>query len=485
MPFRMDEKVEEQQGTTAPNISGIQGVGSVDVGLNVPQGAARAGKSEPQKSGQYQNLQQYLRSNQPQTQALAGRLTSEVESRVGEAEKAGEAFKAEAPKVQAYDPTEVLKQFTVPQGTGATVGLPQEQVGAATEPIPGQQKQRQENYLMQRQTGGFVGPTDITQFGTYGAFKKAGEKAQEALKAAGSETGQRELLKTVFARPTYAGGQSALDQALFAQSPAGQQALAQLSTKYAGLGEALKGFERQAQKGLSEAQKQAAENIAKFKPAEQAAEKAILSPIEQRAAEANLRTGEYQKYLQDLADLNLSPETMAALGLGAGERTWGLNLGQYMNLPAAEASVQNIASSAERQRYNDLMNFIGANAQQLGLGQPTFQQAQFDVGRFRENQAAKAQEFQNQLKQQGFSGNYESDLNALNQQEAALLADLQTAEYRRANIDKDPNWMDWDYIPTPEAIDLLRNQVNAIQGQKANLQQIANTYGYSNMIRSV
>ena len=52
MPFRMDEKLEEQQGTKAPNISGIQGVGSVDVGLNVPQGAARSGKAEPQKSGQ-------------------------------------------------------------------------------------------------------------------------------------------------------------------------------------------------------------------------------------------------------------------------------------------------------------------------------------------------------------------------------------------------------------------------------------------------
>jgi hypothetical protein len=368
MPFRLDDENQTaaQATTAAPNISGV----STGIEMNVPSGK---GKAAPQKSGQFQNIQQYLQANQPQAQQMAGKVAGQVETAATEAQKAGEQLATEAPKVGEYKPEEILGQVT--QGTAAPTA--------------------KEQYTKARQTGGYEGPQDVTGLGSYAQEQQKAAKAQEAVQGAQTETGQRGLLQQAYGRAGYGGqsGQNILDQALFAQSQAGRETISGLGQKYAGLADVLKGYETQAQQGVKIAQEQAAKNIAAFAPAETAARTGILSPIEQRAAEAN-KQNEYKTAAEDLQDLTLSPETMAMLGLTGGQRVYNASLGSFIAAPTAQATVQNIATEQERQKYNDLMNFIGGNAQELALGQPSYKPVEVRQQELANELAARQQEFQ-------------------------------------------------------------------------------------------
>jgi hypothetical protein len=367
MPFRLDDENQTaaQATTAAPNISGV----STGIEMNVPSGK---GKAAPQKSGQFQNIQQYLQANQPQAQQMAGKVAGQVETAATEAQKAGEQLASEAPKVGEYKPVEILGQVT--QGTAAPTA--------------------QEQYTKTRQTGGYEGPQDVTGLGSYAQEQQKAAKAQEAVQAAQTETGQRGLLQQAYGRAGYGGqsGQNILDQALFAQSQAGRETISGLGQKYAGLADVLKGYETQAGQQLKASQEQAAKNIAAFAPAETAARTGIISPIEQRAAEANKQL-EYQAAAEDLQDLQLSPETMAMLGLTEGQRVYNANLGSFIGAPTAQATVQNIATEQERQKYNDLMNFIGANPQDLALGQATYKPVEVKQQDLANELAARQEEF--------------------------------------------------------------------------------------------
>lgn len=366
MPFRLDEHVETQaQPTAAPNISGV----STSLGVNVPSGK---GKAAPQKSGQFQNIQQYLQANQPQAEQMAGKVAGQVETAATEAQKSGEQLAAEAPKIGEYKPEEVLG--TVVGGTAAPAA--------------------KEQYTKTRQTGGYEGPQDITGLGSYAQEQQKAAKAQEAVQAAQTETGQRGLLQQAYGRAGYGGqsGQNILDQALFAQSQAGRETITGLGQKYAGLANVLKGYESQAGQQLKESQAQAAKNIAAFAPAETAARTGLISPIEQRAAEANKQL-EYQAAVEDLQDLHLNPETLAMLGLSANQRVYNANLGSFIGAPTQQATVQNIATEQERQKYNDLMNFIGANPQDLALGQATYKPVEIKQQDLANELEARQEEF--------------------------------------------------------------------------------------------
>lgn len=371
MPYRLDEEQQQKLDSTAapPMISGV----STGVDVNVPSGGAKqqAQAQGPQKSGQYQNIQQYLAANQPQAAEMAGKVAGGVEQKVGEAQAAGTALQAEPPKVGEYKPQDILAKA---------------QAGTATEA-------EKQAYQQQKTTGGYTGPSDVTGLKGYGEYFKKGEAAQTAAQQAGTESGQRELLKQTFQRPNYTQGATTLDQALLSQSQAGQQTLANLQQKYSGLGNVLKGYETGAAGNIAAAQQQAQQNIAAFKPAEQQAQQAIMAPIQQRVGEAQQQAGQWQQYQKDVADANLKAETLAATGLKAGENLWGLNLQSYMNPELSPATAQNIATQEERQKYNNLMNFLGSNTQELAMGGPTYQKAGFDIDRFRQDQAAKEAEF--------------------------------------------------------------------------------------------
>lgn len=374
MPFAIDQtdtekQAQEQQQQAGQNISGTSS------GINLPgQTAGTMKPGAPKKSGQFQNIQRYISANQPQGEQIGQSIAGKVESEVGQAKEAGTALTGGVQQVQAYNPQDVLYNL-----------------GGASE-------EQRKQYQATRQTGGYTGPSDVTGLQTYQPFAKEAEQAKTAVQQAGTEIGQRELLKDVFKRPTYSKGMTALDQALLSQSVGGREAIQNIGQKYGDIASFLTGQEQQAAQAIKGAQAQAAQNIQAFAPAEQAAQQAILSPIEQRAAEENVRQQVFGRYAQDLADQTLNPETMAALGLTSGQKLFDINLGQYVNQPMGEATVQNIATQQERQKYNDLMNFLGTNAGQLGMGQPTFTGGSVNVEQLQKDLGAKTTEVNQQLK---------------------------------------------------------------------------------------
>lgn len=257
-----------------------------------------------------------------------------------------------------------------------------------------------------KQTGGYTGPSDVTQVSNYGGFQKSKTGAEEAVSQAQTEAGQRELFKQAYARPDYSQGSVNLDRALLGRSAEGKKAIQDIASKYQPIVGSLGQYQTQAEQAIQQAQNLSKENLAAFQPAEQKARTDILSPIEQRALQANQQAQKYNEYLQDISDLNLSPETMAVLGLSTGQRIFGTDLASYFQPQTAEASIQNIASREERQRYNDLMNFLGVNAGDLGMGDPTYKGPSFDTKKLASDIAAQNAAFEEFAKGRTYGGSF-------------------------------------------------------------------------------
>lgn len=369
MPFapklKKDEEMDKNQGGgVAPNISGVS------TSFNVPGQNAGAMTKGAKSSGQYQNLQKYLNANQEQGTQMGQKLAGNVEKEVGESQQALGQLKGSVQKVQDYDPNEVLKN-----------------IGGANE-------EQKSQYKATKQTGGYTGPSDAYGLSDYGKAYKEQQDAESALALTGNESGQKELLKQAYNRPSYTGGAQRLDQVLLSQSAGGKQAIESLGQKYKDLSNQFKtgieqtGQEIAAQKAMAEANKQ------KFAGAEETAKRNILSPIEQRVADAQANAAKWSNYQQDIADLRIDPEIMAALGIGPNQRVFDLNIGSYFNPETQSASVQNLASKDERAQYNQLMDFLGTNAGELGMGDPTYQGPRFDKDRLIADAGAKQVEYQ-------------------------------------------------------------------------------------------
>lgn len=356
MPFVLGQTDEEKknQGT---NISGS----STSFGTNIPGQTASSGASGssagPKKSGQFQNINKYLQANQPQAEAMGQQVASNVDTQVGEAQQSVGGLKSNVQKVSTFDPSKTLSNL-----------------GTATD-------EEKSAYKTTKETGGYTGPGDISGLQDYGKAYTASQKAQQLVGQVGNEQGQQELLKQTYARPNYTGGANKLDQALLAGSAGGKAQIQSLSDKYKDLTNTFKGGFDQAGAAITSAQQAASANKAAFNPAEQAAKTSILSPIEARAQQANQAELANKAMYEDANDLNLSPETMAALGLTEGQVTYGANLRDYYNPSTMTATAGNIANAGERSKYNELMNFLGTNAGEIAQGDATFQGSSFDKDR--------------------------------------------------------------------------------------------------------
>jgi hypothetical protein len=382
MPFALnqEDELKKQQEGQGANISGVS------TGFNVPgQNAGASGaKAGPKSSGQYQNIQNYLKANQGQGAEMGKKIGKGVETKVQEAQTAGEGLAKSVTAPKAYDPNKTLSNL-----------------GAATE-------EEKSEYKAMKATGGYQGPKNVYESEAYQPFYAKKSKAEQALSQTGTETGQQELLKETYARPNYSQGSVALDQSILGQSAEGKQAIQGIQNKYQPILQSLGLVEGQTQSTIDQAQQQAAANKAAFAPAEQAAKSAILNPIEQRAKDENEKAKKYQQYINDLSDLNLDTETLEALGLNAGQRTFGTNLASFLTPSTSEANVQNIATSAERQKYNDLLNFLGVNDQGLALGEPSYQGITSAKERLKAELAAKEAEFLKSAKGTSLTGDFGS-----------------------------------------------------------------------------
>ena len=440
MPFAiLDEQQQQAQGQPATNISGQ------NLAINVPgQNVGVPKQSSPKSSGQFQNIEKYLQANQEQAAQMGQQLAKGVEAKVGMAQQAGTSLQGAVQQPQQYTPESVLSK------------------------LPTATEDEKKTYQSMKTTGGYTGPSEITGLEPYAQYQKASESAKEAVGLAGTEEGRQQLLAEAYKSPTYSRGQSLLDQALLAQSQGGQQALQSLSQKYANINDLLGGYGTQAQQNIQKAQEQAQAIRGSFAPAEQQAQQQFLSPIEQRAQAANLEDERLRNIQQDVQDLNLNEETLKALGLAPGQRLFNVNLGQYVSPSTMQATAQNIATAEERQRYNDLLNFIGANAGQMGLGEPTYAKGSVDLGKLQGAIQQQQSDFTAAVKQAGgLSGDPVSDISSLQSRIGALNQQIAGMNDVDRMVGRDAD---------------VRRQIAIEQSKIDQINSLINSSGYKNIV---
>jgi len=377
MPFVMkDKQTDNNANQPGQNISGT----STSFGTNLPGQTANKG---PQKSsGQYQNIQNYLQANQPQAQQMAQQVSGNVEKQIGEAQTKTAALPSAVQKTTAYDPSKTLQNL----------GQASDAEKAA--------------YQTTKQSGGYTGPQDITGLSGYGDAYTAAEKAKEQYGLAGTESGQQTLLAQTYNRPNYTQGASALDQSLMQRNEQGRQTLLDLQNKYKGLADTLSNPITQAQNQIAASRAQAQTNLGAFQPAETQAREAIINPLQTRVAQTNAQQETLRNNLQsDLTDLKLTPETLQMLGLATGQRTYGTDLSKYINPAVGQATMQNLANQSELDKYNQLMNFLGTNTQELASQAIGYQGLSVNKDQLAKDIATKQAEFDNYWNNGGV-GNY-------------------------------------------------------------------------------
>lgn len=328
-PIQTDEEKKNQEGQTQ-NVSGTSGGFA---GTNVP--GQEAGSQKKQGSGKYTNIQQYLDANKQQAGQMGSQIAQTVEGQAQEAQQKVGALDTQAPKVEAYNAAEKIQ--AAPQMT----------------------EEEKQQYKTVKKTGGYTGPATVDQVSGYQEAQKASQKAAQNVANAGTESGQQELLKQQYARPSYTAGQNRLDQALLQGSAQSRGQLENLAQKYSGID---KLFDTTAQKvggAINDAQKQALVNRQSFAPAEEAARKAFIDPLQQRAQETMLSNADLQKRVAaDLQDEVLSQETMDLLGLNEGTRLFDTDLSKYLNVDQTELGANDVATQEERQKYKMLSDLF-------------------------------------------------------------------------------------------------------------------------------
>lgn len=328
-PIQTDEEKKNQEGQSQ-NVSGVSGGFA---GTNVP--GQEAGSQKKQGSGKYTNIQQYLDANKQQAGQMGSQIAQNVEGQAQEAQQKVGALDTQAPKVEAYNVNEKIQQ--APQMTDV----------------------EKQQYKTVKKTGGYTGPATVDQVSGYQEAQKASQKAAQNVANAGTESGQQELLKQQYNRPSYSAGQNRLDQVLLQNSADSRSQLENLSNKYSGIDKLFDTTTQKVGTAINEAQKQALANRQAFAGAEEQARKAFIDPLQKRAQETMLSNADLQKRVAaDLQDEVLSQETMDLLGLNEGTRLFDTDLSKYLNVDQTQLGANDVATQEERQRYKMLADLF-------------------------------------------------------------------------------------------------------------------------------
>lgn len=426
-PIQDDEKKQQEQGQSQ-NVSGVSGGFA---GVNVP--GQEPSSQKKSGSGRYTNIQQYLDANKQQAGQMGSQIAQTVEGQAKQAQEQIGGLEAQAPKVEAYDPNKALQKA--------------DQLSA----------QEKEQYKTLKKTGGYTGPATVDQVSGYQDVQKASQKAAQNVANAATESGQQELLKQQYARPSYTAGQNRLDQALLQGAQESRSQLENLSNKYAGIDKLFEQKSGQVGSAIAEAQKQALANRQAFNPAEQAARTALINPIEERAKQTQAQNlDKIAKAKEDLKDEVISQDMLDMLGLGEGTRIYDLNLGNYLNTDETQLGLNNVATQEERQKYQALADlFEDPTMKQIDMTGKAITPVSFDKERFTKDLAAKNAWFEDLARNTNIATSGE---NAQNYYTGLLGTNKQTAS---ARTDMAANLL--DYLNTGN-INVDGNQYSANTG---------------------
>lgn len=359
MPY-IDEDLlddEEQDGQISAG-SGVIGAG----GPSDQQAANTAKKG----SGQFANLDEYLRVNQPQAfgENLAGKVGEDVSKASDAVDQTGQQFRSRVDQSTIAPDEDVVSR--------ATGKAPSKQDGQPnTMPVydPSEFVKDENNVdawnklFNAKYTGPaqFEDSADLFNSAT-GAAKTAVGKAS----AANSEGGRFALLDTYFGKPTYSAGQKSLDNLLVQNDTNANQAFDQvqrnadeLSRRQREQGAELDNYGTQGKASTEAARKMAREAIGVDDGGNylegQGALGELNSSVDKRVSDilTKYRTnvGSIKQALANRDFTKLSPQLRQELGADGLNQIFNFNLESYFNaVPESNINKNSVATSDEQRR---------------------------------------------------------------------------------------------------------------------------------------
>jgi hypothetical protein len=339
------------------------GSGSLQPGGSSGGGAAPA--QRPTTPSNRPNVQQYLGANQGAGEKLAGNIQKDVEKDASEVNKG--IGQAQSSFQQKVNPTESNLGEQGSQKIQTAFKDPSS--------ILNQQSQLDEFRRLQNQ--GYK--QDIDSAGQAVQQDRAGLQNQfsnlnQRVDQAGNETGRFELLRSSLGQPNYTRGQQKLDQ-LFLQTQPGVGRTLQKNLQAAGkqVGQQLSGFDAATQSKLEQLQNLSGERAKQIQGLlSGGTSEGLESDISGRGlrdieASSNQRLTKAQQDVLDTAALRqrlqtpgqLTAADAQKLGLGAGMRTYDVNLSDYITQGNMQPTLANAADPAEFARYRALQQLAG------------------------------------------------------------------------------------------------------------------------------
>lgn len=211
-------------------------------------------------------------------------------------------------------------------------------------------------------SGQYTGPQNI---GNIDTLKQQAGQAEQQGQAIGSEGGRQSLLQRYAAGPgQYNAGAQRLDNLLLGTT--GTKDLQAARRSVSGLNTQITGAEQAAQQTAQQLGQQAKGFGEQVTGKLKSGISNIYDPAAQEAQQANttekMNAERFQNEQQAAQGSNkLSKDALTALGYNAGDRSYGVNLGQYMGYnPANEqATALNVMQQPQFQKYTGLQKLMG------------------------------------------------------------------------------------------------------------------------------
>jgi len=369
MPFAapsfLENEENKKQGGGQFNVSGQST--SFSTGVPGQQGAAKPQKGSGSK---FANIQSYLSANQDQGNQMGGQIASQVDADASDATNKINSIKQQAPQVKAYDPNEAYKNVTS---------------------LNDQQKQ---DYNQAK--AGYKGPNQLGDVQGFSDAQSSFNKASSQVANVGTEQGQQALLKQTYRRPSYTGGENALDQTIIQNSSGSRKGFEDLKSKYSGLNNLFDTTANDLGNAINTSKTTALNNQKAIASGEEKAMADLMDPIRARAQAQTGDNARRASAIQaDIADEILSQDTLDALGLNVGQKLYNLDLSNYLTPDQTQVGVNNAATNDERQKYAALTALINGTAgNEITADGQAINPYSFDKDRLDKDIASKDAEFE-------------------------------------------------------------------------------------------
>lgn len=347
-----------QQSQPSPEQTPSSGGGGVAAGGNVGNSSTpTASTPKPSSSGSWTNLDSYLNANADQGAKMGNSIAGSVNSQATNAQN---------------DVGNLNNDFNS-QVQANTVNSDDDAVNSAISAAQSGNLSADQTSAFQKQANAnYAGPTDPTANQYYSQANNDVNNATQAVQQTQSEAGRDVLLQNQYQNASQNGynqGENNLDQLLLENSQGGQQALQPLAQQWSGLTSLLGDSVTKDQQAAQAAQAIDQATAQNAQGALGTANTNFQSNLDKEVQDAGTQgQANYNDYQTNLANNNyaLDAQTLAAMGLQPGARTFNLDLQSYLNpFSASGVSAQTVASPQEYAEYQALNQLAGTTPSEL------------------------------------------------------------------------------------------------------------------------